>query len=510
MNRLSHYIPKILSVLRIRPFIGGLEISDIAFRFVSFSGGVWHLVVIRLEPGILEGGKIKNREKFISALKDLKSKAFPGKKPRKISVVTSLSSINIYSQVFSLPIVKGENLDRAIQLNIEMVSPMDASQAYSGWQKVGENQGSLQLEILSAFIDRAVVDEITKALLAADFIPVVVESRALALTRLLREEGPRIGIDINKSYVLVNVDSSGIDFLIIRMGQLYFEYFNPWRDIMDDKGEISLRAFEVAVIRNFHQVVNFYGQHWTEPLSEVVLSAAALKNETKKIISDNFPFVVRELALVAYNKGKKDQEIAPEWFIALGCGLRGKSPRSQDREMSLLGIGAQEEFHEEQIILFIDFWRVLIPAALGLLLALFSVSYLFLVQIRSGLESQSLLTLGNSGLKEGQALQARAEEFNRLVALFTAVKTSEVPKSQLIEKINGIAESSGVTTDRIYFQGPGTPMVLSGKIRSEEDLAALKDVLMNDPGFGDVNLNLSDIRQGSDGLSFSITFRLNQ
>ena len=503
MKHLSYYMPKILSALRIRPFIGGLEISDAAFRFVSFSGGVWHLVAVRLEPGILEGGKIKNYEKFISALKDLKSKAFPGKKPRKISVVTSLSSISIYSQVFSLPIVKGENLDRAIQLNIEMISPIDASQAYSGWQKVGENQGSLQLEFLSAFIDRAVVDEITKALLAADFIPIVVESRALALTRLLREEGARIGIDITKSYVLVNVDSSGIDFLIIRLGQLYFEYFNPWRDIMDEKGQILPQAFEAAVIRNLHQVINFYSQHWSEPLSEVILSAAALKDETKKVIGDNFSFLVRELTL-------KDQEIAPEWFIALGCGLRGKSPRSRDREMSLLGIGAQEEYHEEQVILFMDFWRVLMPVALGLLLTAFSMSYLFLTQTRSGLESQSLFTLGNSGLQEAQSLRTRAEEFNRLVALFTTVKALEVPKSTLIEKIRGISESNGVTAHRIYFQSLDAPIILNGEVRSEEKLTAFKNVLMGDPGFKDVNLSLSDIRQGPAGLSFSITFRLHE
>ncbi len=510
MKYVSYYIPKILSLLRITPLVGGLEISDVAFRFVYFSEKMWRLVSIRLEPGILEGGKIKNREKFITALKNLKSNAFPGKKPRKISVVVSLSSISIYSQAFSLPIIKGENLDRAIQLNVEMISPIDISHAYSGWQKIGENQGSLQLEMLSAFIDRAVVDEITQALRAAGFIPVVVESRALSLARLLREEGAGMGIDMSKSYVLVNIDSSGIDFLIIRLGQLYFEYFNPWRDIMDEKGQISPHAFESAVIRNFHQVVNFYGQHWTEPLSEVVLSAVALKDETKRVIADNFPFVVRELALIAYNKGKEDQEIAPEWFIALGCGLRGRSPRSQDREISLLGIDAQEEFRQEQIVLFADFWRVLMPVALGLFLGVFSLSYVFLAQTRSGLESQLLFTSGNIGLKEGQDLQARAVAFNHVVSLFKAAKVSYIEKSTLIEKIQSISASNGVTVSRIYFQDSNTPISLNGEVRADDKLTALKNALMGDPEFTDVNLSLSDVRQGTAGLSFSITFRLRQ
>ncbi|MEK7507560.1 MAG: hypothetical protein AAB602_00540, partial [Patescibacteria group bacterium] len=400
-------------------------------------------------------------------------------------------------------IIKGENLDRAIQLNIEMVSPMDTSRAYSGWQKVGENQGSLQLEILSAFIDRAVVDEITKALLAADFIPVVIESRALALTRFLREEGSQMGIDMNKSHVLIHIDNSGIDFLIIRQGQLYFEYFNPWRDIADEKGAISPQAFESEVIRSLRQVVNFYNQHWIDSLSEVVISAAALKDETKKIIADNFSFLVLELIF-------KDKGITPEWHVALGCGFRGESPRSQDRELSLLGIGAQEEFHEEQVVLFLDFWRVLMPAALGLFLCVFFLSYLFLAQTRSGLRSQSLFSLGNSGLEEGRILQARAQEFNRLTSLFSAVRASQVSKSRLIEKIRGISESVGITVAQINFRGSSVPILVSGEARSEDKLTAFKNALAGDAGFKNINLNLSDIRKAVTGISFSITFYLNQ
>ena len=489
--------------MRVKPLIGGLEISDIALRFVHKSKGIWHFVAIRLEPGIFEEGKIKSSEKFIAALKNLKSQAFPEKKLRKIPVVVSFSSVSIYSQVFSLPIIQGENLDRAVQLNVEMISPIDTSRAYSGWQKVGEDQESLRLDVLSAFIDRAVVDEITKALLAADFIPVVVESRALSLARLLREEGLQIGLDMNKSYVLIRVDDSGIDFLIIRLGQLYFEYFNSWRNIADEKGAISSQAFEAAVIRSLHQVVNFYNQHWTGSPSEVVLSAAALKDETKKIIADNFSFTVRDLIF-------KDQETAPEWYIALGCGLRGESPRSRDRELSLLGIGAQEEFREEQVILFLGFWRVLVPVVLGLFLCVFSLSYLFLTQTSSGLKSQSLLSLGDSGLEEGRVLQTQAQEFNHLVELFNSVRAAQVSESTLIEKIRGIAESSGIMITRIYFQSPSIPILFNGEVRSEDKLTAFKNALTGDPGFKDVNLNLIDIHKSPTGLSFLITFRLNQ
>ncbi len=501
MKKLAYYTPKILSLLRIRPFIGGLEISDVALRFAYYSGNMWHLTAVPLEPGTLESGKIKDREKFILALKTLRAGLSAGSKRYKISVVVSLSSISIYSQVFSLPIVKGENLDRAVQLNIEMVSPIDTSQAYSGWQAVGEDQGSLRLEILSAFIDRAVVDEIKKALLEADFIPVVMESRALALTRLLREEGAGMGVDVKKSYILISIDGSGVDFLIIRLGQLYFEYFNPWQDIMNEKGQISSEAFETAVIRNLHQVMNFYGQHWTEPISEVILSAAALKDEAKKVVADNFPFIVRELSL-------KDQEVAPEWFIALGCGLRGRNPRRNDREMSLLGIGPQEEYYHEQFILFASFWRVLMPMALGLLFVAFALTHFFLAETLSGLEAKTVSNSGSSEFQEVQTLQASAVDFNHEIDLFKATKAQQISKANLILKIRAIAALNGATINRIYFQNADIPLILSGEVPANDNLTALKDALGKDPSFKNVNLNLSDIHVDSQGITFSITFTL--
>ncbi len=498
----KYYAEKILSALKIKTFVGGLEVSDSVMRFAYFDGKVWRLAGVRLEPGIVEGGKIKNRDSFISALQTLKSQIFKGRDlKRRASVIVSLSSISIYSQVFSLPIIEGENLEKAIQLNVQMVSPIETSQAYSGWQMVGEDKGSLRLEILSAFVDKTAIDELSQVLFDGGFIAVAIDSRALALARLFREEG--VGFDKSKSCVLLSLGDSGMDFLIIRRGQLYFEYFSPWREIADEKGEIQAPAFDAAVTRNLHRVMNFYSQHWPEPLEEVVLSATAFLDETKKIIGDNFSLPTRELRL------QMGQSIGAEWFVSLGCGLRGVKPRSADKEVSLLGIGAAEEFRREQAIIFARFWRLLMPLALGLLLVSFLSSDLLLIQMRHSLEMRSLPGLSSDQTKEYSVLTAQARDFNRSVEFIKGVQGSSFSKARLWDKVSGIMSAAGVTLSRFSFRDVNSPVTLSGVAKSEDQIAALKIALAGDSEFGGVNLPLSSIKCGPDGCSFSLTFTIN-
>ncbi|MBU6500675.1 MAG: hypothetical protein KGJ89_03570 [Patescibacteria group bacterium] len=500
---IRYYFEKLLSILKVRQNVGGVEISDLALRFANFDGENWRISGVRLEPGILDGGKIKNREKFIEALKTLKLQALGEDKARKkMSIVASLSSISIYSQVFSLPIIEGENLSKAIDLNVQMVSPIEAAQAYSGWQTVGEDQSSLRLEILSAFIDRSVVDGMSQAFRDAGFMMIAMESRALALARLLRTEG--VGFDPLKAYILISLDNSGLDFLIIRGGQLYFEYFSPWRDVADDQGQISMPAFEAVITRNLHQVMNFYGQHWKEPLGEVLLSVSAMREDVERIIKSNFSLSATDLKL------KTIQSVGPEWYVVLGCGLRGLTSRSRDKEMSLLGIGAREEFAREQLVSFAEFWKLLMPVALGLLVIIFVFADLFLVQTRKSLESQSLFTMESGAAKENELLQTQAESFNQSVKMIASVESTSVSQGRLLEKISGIASSNGVTINRLSVAVSSNNATLNGLADSESKIVAFKDALTADSAFKDINLPLSAISVGPSGLSFSMSFTLNR
>ncbi len=314
--------------MRIRVNAAGLEISDQVLRCVYVDQGAWKMEAVRLTPGIMEKGKVKDVPAFAAALQDLKSKLPAGqKKGRKMNVVVSLSSVNIYSQVFTLPFMEGDDLDKAINLNVQMVSPVDIAHAYYGWQFLGRDEVSLRSDIAAAFVDKGVVDEMVQALYKGGFITVGVESRALALTRIVREQGS--GVAMDKSYLLLDIDNSGIDFLVVRKGRLYFEYPNQWADLTDEKGQVSINKFQEMLAGSLRQVSNFYAQHWPDPLVGVILSPVAFEKEARQAIDESVALPVIPLTFT------QGQGVSPEWFVAFGCALRGLHANTKDKEINL-------------------------------------------------------------------------------------------------------------------------------------------------------------------------------
>jgi hypothetical protein len=502
MNKIQSIFQKILSFLRVRSIAGGLEVSDQVLRLVYFNGNTWQMAAQRLAPAILEKGRIKNIDAFIVSLRELKAKIPVSRdKNKKMSVVVSLSSVNIYSQVFTLPILDGGELESAISLNIQTLSPVDASETYSGWQMLGRDEVNLRLEISVAFIERILVDEMEQALFKAGFLTVGVESRALALVRILREKGA--GVDINKSYLLLNIDNSGMDFLIVRNGHLYFEYTNQWMDIADEKGQISTEKFEETLSASIKQVTNFYNQHWPEPLAAVILSAAAFKEQAEKAINTAGSIPIINLTLVM------EQPISSEWLVALGCSLRGFNANIHDKEVNLAGESATNTFRKEQLLHFISFWRVLVPVVLSLIIIMFVLTDNFLMITKQGIESQSSFSQQQGSLAQISALQASSTAFNQSIAVIQHIEAQQAPKYPVIAVLNGHALANGVQINHISFQGAGTALLLSGIAQTEDQVIALKAAIASDPYFGPVDLPLSGIQLVNGAYSFSMTFTVS-
>jgi hypothetical protein len=477
--------------------VGGLEISDTALRFAEWSGGRWVTAGLRLPPGLVENGKIKDRDQFIAALLALHSQIAPKKPRKKIGVVASLGSVDIYSQTFSLPVIEGENLEKAVQLNIQMASPTEAAETYSGWQMVGEDKSAVRLEILSAFIKRELVDQIISALRAANFTPHSLEPRGLSLTRVIRELGE--GFDPARPYLVLVADESGLELLIIRRAQLYFQYFTPWSEIYGGERQITQEAFEAAVIRSLHQVLNFYRSHWSEALSDVYLATPGLKEEIARIISANFSLNILELRL-------RNLPATPDWFVALGAALRGMIPPSKDTEMSLLGVSAQEEFRREQILNFLEFWRVLMPASLGILVAAFILAEAFLLRLNGGLAARQAEIVRSDRSAEIQDLQAKADEFNRSVNLIRSVLEQSRPRFEAAGKVADLMRARRAVLVRFWDQGSSLPITVSGRAETEADIRNFAADLGKSGEFQNINLPLSDIRPGADGVYFSVSF----
>lgn len=500
ISRLKYYFAIILTAVRARPPVGGMEISDATVRLVFFDGAAWRFGGVRLEPGVLEGGKIKDHARFVDALQSVKAQVFgTTHRDRRVMIVASLSSASIYSQVFNLPSLARENLAKAVELNLQMVSPIDAAQSYSGWQVVGEDRHASKIEVLGAFIDRSLADAIAGACLDGGFSLVVLESRALSLARLIRERG--IGVDPSKAYIVAHLNDAGLDFLVLRHGQAYFEYFNPWREIVNDQGEISAELFQSTITRNLYQVLNFYSQHWPDPVSEILIAAPAIATDLATVIQEHFPIAPRNLDL------RTETPAGAEWFTSIGSYLRAAQPRQNDVEIDLLGIGAQDSFRRDQFVEFAKFWSIFLPIALGLITLIFFTADIFLAHIGSaGFESFSNLT--GAQINEGQRLQAEAQDFNRRVAFIRNAESTSFPKSSVLDELRATLIANTITPIRIVIHGHDDPISLSGLAKSEEALSTFKNALQSTASFKNINLPLSGIASGPNGVTFLMTLQL--
>jgi hypothetical protein len=502
LDALESFFEKILSLLRIRPAVAGLEISDQVLRLAYRQKKAWHMEALRLAPGIMEKGKVLDAPALTAALRELKSRVTGALGKKKINVMVSLSSANIYSQVFTLPIMEGEEFKKAIELNVQMASPVDVAHAYFGWQLLGRDEVSLRSEIAAAFVDKAIVDDVTVALYAAGFVTVGIESRALALARVLRKKGA--GLDAGKSYVLLDIDNTGVDFLIIRNGKLYFEYATPWSDLADDKGQITTERFTEALESDLRQVMNFYTQHWPDPLAAVILSAAAFKEAAESAVASSLSLPVVPLMLDA------GFDIAPEWYIALGAGLRRFNASNTNEEINLSGDKVVDVFHQEWLLDFFALSRVLIPAVLGFLLVVLIGTDSFLHTVRSNVESQSVFSLQGSETTALMALEASSTAFNQSVALVANAESQINKNYLLITDINAIAAANGISVSDISFQTSNLSILVTGTASAATQIDGFKSGIQNDPHFGLVTLPLGDIQQnGAGGYSFSMSFSLS-
>jgi Tfp pilus assembly protein PilN len=499
---LKSILKKILSLLRARSPIGGLEISDSGARFAFWNEKTWEFASVKFAPGTIAGEHIKNLPEFIAALRLLR-KNILGKKSKsqiKANAVVSLGSVGIYTQVFTLPAVEGENLEKAVQLNMQMVSPADLSTVYSGWQIVNRDSDNRQLDVLGSFLNRSTVDEITAALREAGFLPVAVESRALSLARLIRDAAA--GFDYKKAYVVVSLDDSGLDIFVIRHGQLYFEYFNSWLDLQGESRQISLDEFKALITRNLNQVINFYRSHWLDVLEDVIISATGLNDEIAKLVKERFGMNPQNLMLTLR------QPVGNELFLAIGSGLRGILSRRLDTDISLLGVDAQEEFRREEAISFTNFWRVLAPTALAIMLLVFGIADFSVSKSIAGLETNNIFHLGPEQAKEISSLESRATAFNNAVTMIGAIRAPANKKLPLIEKIAGVLASSSVALSHLTIQGTNAPITLSGYATSQDNILAFKRAIDTDPVFQNVNLPLTNIRSDPQGFTFSISFSM--
>ena len=480
--------------------IAGLEIKEGSIRIAKLDDGKLSQAAIVLGPGIIENGEIADKARLAENLRSLHGQF--GKPDEKIPVIALVPSINIYTQVFNLPILSKGNLEEAAQLNLQSISPIDWNASYADWQQIGEQEKEGKAELLGAFASKSVLDGYAKAVFAAGFIPVAVEFPALAIARTIKELAA--GVDLENPQVVLNVGSDGINFMVLKRGNLYFDYFTPWKLIQEESHagrEILFTDFKDTIVREIKKVANFYGSRADGKLEKLILITQALEKEISELIQEHFHFEVVELAL------REFPDLPSSWFGVLGSALRGRLSRPEDNLISLSAVGTETGYFQEEMLNFIKVWRNIFVASLGFLALIFILTDSFLARNSVNLENQLQEVVQAPEGAEVLQLQKNVQSFNKLVDKALAAKEKSAHWSPFFYKINSLIGSK-ISLTRIFVDAEQKSALLIGKTDDQATVVNFKNSLIQE-GFKNVSLPLSNIVVNADKtVSFTITFSL--
>ncbi len=490
-----------LNLINPQPEIGGFEINDFGIKFIELRGKKTSLASIQLPPGIIEEGKIKDKDKFFEIISEFRNKITKSKR-KKIHIVASISDTNIYTESFVLPRSVGSKLNEAADLNLRMISPIDFDASYHDWQLVGERlvNGTSQLEIFGAFIPKQAVDDFEEILLKAGFEVVAFEFPTYALTRTIMEIGE--GFAKEKNYLLVKIGSDNLSFGLIKNGNLNFLHFVSWKSVYGEEKKIPLQSFENLIVDEVKKVLKFQETHSTTAIDGLILFSPNLIKELSKIISDNFPNL--PLMMPNINKFK---DLAPAWFGVLGSALRGAFFADTSSKMiNLAGSETTKRFDTYQILSFIKIWRSLIVIFFGLVLIFYAGLDVFLYKYASQLADQNQNVKNPEVQMLGQ-LQKAAEDFNQKVDNYYQIRQNELNWSSFFQNVESLA-GADITIKRIYVQSKNSPVLLLGEASNNDAIIAFKKALESDNHFSNINFELSSIVPDGKNYDFSISFSI--
>ncbi|TSC96264.1 MAG: Uncharacterized protein Athens101426_440 [Parcubacteria group bacterium Athens1014_26] len=489
---------RLLRLVNPQPFIGGLDIGEMSIRYVDLNRPEIRKTGIILEPGIIEEGRLKDKEKFLKALLQLKK--LLGNPKEKIYVIASLPSHNIYTQSFDLPQVGDKLLPEAAALNLQLISPVDIKLAYSDWENIGDpGKKDEKIELLGAFIEKSVIDDFIPVLGEAGFRVVAFEFAALAMARFLSQTAA--GIDFTKPQVVLFVSSEGLNFSILRGGRLNFNYFVAWSSVK--QRQILLEVFNNILIQEMRRVLTYYSGHWDGQINDMILITQGMFEEIKKVIKDSFPFINIQPPSLADRFGN----LNPSWYVASGSALRGMIPRSKDTLISLTKIGTEQGFFEDQILFFSKIWRNLILTVLVFLITAFLFGDKLLLMIYNNLDKQIASISGREDGKEISALQQQVQEFNSLVDKALIAKLNKSVLSPFVDKIRLLA-GTNINLQRVAININGISLIVASAA-SESAAIEFKNKISEQPGVKNVLLPLSNITLNpSGGVNFSLSFNL--
>lgn len=505
MNKifLKNLFEKLSRILTPRVPIGGIELTNTDIVFVGFDMGSQPVIQLAQKTA---APLFENHQDDYAQLTTTLSDALgrlraqiPYKPNRRMPVALSIPDTLIYTQVFSLPILQGDDFENAVKLNLQTISPIDFESAYCDWKQLGDaSLEATSVQVLASFVDKNLINALERALSLSGFYAIAIEQKAASIIRALA--GSVEHFDKTKSHCLVHITSDGISLSLIKGSTFCFNRSLGWPSVVissSNAREIAFKDFKEIVVSELRSVLNFYSNRFQDTISTIYIIAPGIADEVKNIIAGDFSTPVLPVVL------QGERTVSQEWVVPFGAAARGLLARSIDTDISLTPQNTETHYFQSQVISFLSLWRTIIAVVSVVLLAVFLGTYWFLNSFHQSIALSQLTAKPNAQMEELNLLRQEAAAFNQNVAAGLDVALARVLWPGILSDIYSIAGSDAIVT-HVSIQAEAKVVTIEAKGANEQVAVDFKNKLLSLPYIQSADVPLDGIVQDGSMVSFRV------
>jgi hypothetical protein len=486
---------KILRILGLDDVVAGLDISDTAVRYAYARGAKWQTQAVSFPQGILEKGVIKNQEAYRQVLLKLHKQITQTNSTKRITVAVSLSSYHPYSQIIKIPLLAEQETRAALSLNMQVIVPKNED-VYTSTEIVSRNEQDGSIEALGAFARQEIIDQQNAELLASGFLPVAIEWKAISMARFIKNTRPGC---LRETAVIVIIDEDGVNAIIMRSGNVYFDYAVSWSDIVEPGTSLTKNVLMSTISDVVVKIFNYHRQRYSEPIATIIVSAGGVQQQAEEAIARITKIPVLSLDVAT------QQKTPAAWIVAVGSGLRGTQP-GLENQINIIGAQVVTEARMVRLINFLKLWQVIVPVSLVVMLVITLGYDIYVINKKNQSAIRAAEVIRDQTVFDRmKTYTEEASTFNTLAQQVTATGAQKNKKSPLIAFIAERAAAQQITIESYASSANSQMITIQASARNQEQLTQFqKDITQSSFG-AQATIPLTSIKATNQGVSCTIS-----
>lgn len=212
----------LLDYLTLKPEVFGIDISDLSLKIVKLKKKEDYFDLVSfgetdIQPGIIEGGEVKDEDGLSKIIKKAISQV-RGERLGTKYVVASLPEEKAFLQVIQMPLMKKEEMGKAVYFEAENYIPMPMEKVYLDAQEVSSVSDHLDhLDVLIAALPKKTADSYLSSFKKSGLKPLVLEIESQAIARSLIQGGKSL-----EPLLLIDFGATRASFIIFSGSSLRF------------------------------------------------------------------------------------------------------------------------------------------------------------------------------------------------------------------------------------------------------------------------------------------------